>query len=566
MSNNVEAVFTKGRTNIETVSLWQYDYGQVLQIIGIDLPEFYEVHFSNEEHGVSTTTIGNADGVAIPDTYLTSGNAIYAWLYLHTGEDDGETVYEIRIPVRKRASISDSPPTPVQQEAITQAIAALNAASEDARSAAEDAASASRHVETIADGIPATVEEALRQAKDSGNFDGYSPIVSISEITGGHRISIEDAHGTNSFNVMDGEKNDQWKTELPAGLAKKADIIYDTVKDAEIAMVRDGAKEHAVKELKIAINPAQNGWAGCILATAGKNLWKFDSSYTVNSYDVLIDREPYYLPKGTYTFSCIPNITDSSLVVFGYHADGTRTEIARLFANTTRKSETKNITKDIVSIYFVTNAAGTISDIQLELGSIVTSYEPYLGSIYPVTWENEAGTVYGGTLDVINGVVTATRASVDLGTLNWTYNSNQLAMVSSDLNNVGDGQNIICSQYQKIVNIQGGNLSINDKCIAFNKETTVTTGNFASGALVIKDTDYSDAAEFKSAMSGVQLVYELAVPIVYNLQALEDVKTLKGVNNVWADTGKIVSMEYPCDTKLYIDKKFTQLQALILDN
>lgn len=35
--------------------------------------------------------------------------------------------------------------------------------------------------------------------------DGYSPTVSVEEITGGHRVTITDASGAHSFDVMDGK-------------------------------------------------------------------------------------------------------------------------------------------------------------------------------------------------------------------------------------------------------------------------------------------------------------------------------------------------------------------------
>ena len=185
--NIVKAVITKGSKQARTSPLWQYDYGQILQIVGLDLPDAYEVHFSNSENGDSTTSIGNSDGVVIPDAYLQSGENVYAWLYLHTGEDDGETVYHIQIPVRKRAAITDQQPTPVQQDVITQTIAALDAAVES---------------------VPGAIDEALATAKASGEFDGqdgFSPVVSVSEISGGHAVSVTDAEGTETFNVMDGQ-------------------------------------------------------------------------------------------------------------------------------------------------------------------------------------------------------------------------------------------------------------------------------------------------------------------------------------------------------------------------
>ena len=38
--------------------------------------------------------------------------------------------------------------------------------------------------------------------------DGVSPTISVTDITGGHRVSITDKHGTNIFDVMDGEDGD----------------------------------------------------------------------------------------------------------------------------------------------------------------------------------------------------------------------------------------------------------------------------------------------------------------------------------------------------------------------
>ena len=62
--------------------------------------------------------VGNADGVLIPDAMLTSGQNVYAWVFLHTGEDDGETMYAVTIPVQQRPRPTEEEPTPVQQEVL----------------------------------------------------------------------------------------------------------------------------------------------------------------------------------------------------------------------------------------------------------------------------------------------------------------------------------------------------------------------------------------------------------------------------------------------------------------
>lgn len=67
-----------------------------------------------------------------------------------------------------------------------------------------------------ADKLPEAINEALVKAKESGAFDGadgndgsdgvdgVSPVVFVSAITGGHRITITDAAGETTVDVMDG--------------------------------------------------------------------------------------------------------------------------------------------------------------------------------------------------------------------------------------------------------------------------------------------------------------------------------------------------------------------------
>ena len=125
--NTIELQLEEGKVTVAG-SLYQYDYGQRLILLGVELPVAYEVHFSNDTFGNSKTSIGDASGVDIPDEYLLNGNDIHVWLFLHEGESDGETEYHGILHVVKRAQPTDQAPTPVQQSAIDQAIAALHAA------------------------------------------------------------------------------------------------------------------------------------------------------------------------------------------------------------------------------------------------------------------------------------------------------------------------------------------------------------------------------------------------------------------------------------------------------
>lgn len=163
---------------------------------------------------------------------------------------------------------------------------------------------------------------------------------------------------------------------------------------------------------------------------------------------------------------------------------------------------------------------------------------------FSISWQSATGTVYGGKLDVANGVLTVDYGLADLGELYWSYQSSNERFYSNSIMNLikGGTENAISSIY-----------------VLGNTVTTNYTIQVATnGYFYVKDTRYNDAPSFKTAMSGVQLVYELDTPITYQLTPIE-VNTLIGVNNVWTDTGDIISMEYPCDTKLYIDKKISQI-------
>lgn len=136
MSNILRVAFC-GKQQVTAKSLYQYDYGQILKIIDLNLPTAYEVHFSNYERGESTTVLATSNEVTIPDTYLQSGRDVYVWIYLHTSSNDGETEYQIIIPVIKRAKPINETPTPEEQSIITRTIAVLNNAVTESRGSVE---------------------------------------------------------------------------------------------------------------------------------------------------------------------------------------------------------------------------------------------------------------------------------------------------------------------------------------------------------------------------------------------------------------------------------------------
>lgn len=101
--------------------LSQWDYGQVLQVYGLQLPDQTEVHLAEEFGSLSFTVSGRMENgstnVKIPDVLLQSGKNIIAYIYV-CDEEQGETLRTILMPVKKRAkpeNYGGSSLTPMQE-------------------------------------------------------------------------------------------------------------------------------------------------------------------------------------------------------------------------------------------------------------------------------------------------------------------------------------------------------------------------------------------------------------------------------------------------------------------
>lgn len=141
-SNIVIAKFENGES-VLTDPIWQWNYGQVLRIQGLRLPRAVEVHFAmgNTSKTRIGTTVDGVTDVVIPDSLLEQSGRLRAYVYLHTGEDDGETEYDITVPVKARAEPEEYDPGE-EMTALAEAIALLQDDLEQTgadRAAAEEA-------------------------------------------------------------------------------------------------------------------------------------------------------------------------------------------------------------------------------------------------------------------------------------------------------------------------------------------------------------------------------------------------------------------------------------------
>ncbi len=133
--------------------------------------------------------------------------------------------------------------------------------------------------------------------------------------------------------------------------------------------------------------------------TAGANRTAIPSSRAIN------------LPAGTYTFSMVG--TCVNCVIQLRRVTGSPASVD--WINSTRTQTTVTLT-EATACYINVNCATVGVEvnadcyIQLERGSTATDWEPYVAPTdYPETFPVSAGTVYGGTLDIVNGTLTVDR-------------------------------------------------------------------------------------------------------------------------------------------------------------
>lgn len=316
--------------------------------------------------------------------------------------------------------------------------------------------------------------------------------------------------------------------ELAEEIDGKAPVIVNTA-SGPIASFSDGAEDTPLKSCVVSFGPIQEGTGdpgpenirpisgrtGLSAVRCGKNLLPslVDGTYSGNGVTAEVEdgvctfsgtttasgnafiiplSEPYIIPENAYMHylnsvanaSLAPHFEPTSNPAVGFGP--TCSPVNRIFG----MPNSAGITIERARFYISNGVtiSGTFSPMICFTDSAIP-YEPYKGSTYAVNWEAEAGTVYGGTFDVVSGKLTVDRAYIA------SYDGEVLPSTwISDRDVYADG-------------------------------TTPTTG--------------------------AQVVYKLAEPIEYQL-APQEIRTLIGENNIWSNDGD-VSVEFPADTKTYID-------------
>ena len=362
--------------------------------------------------------------------------------------------------------------------------------------------------------------------------------------TGETLLETESVVGATTYTKITGTFTLQEETTIWVSAAFKAS--YSTLYYRN-AMIESGSEATAYAPYSN-ICPI-SGWTGAKVSVNGVNQWDeewelggINSSTGANySSDTVIRSKNYIrvLPNETYYVK-----SPATLVLLAY--DENKNFIKRAWAGyntTTAHNQSFTVPSNVHYIRFNLAATTYNHDISVNYPSTETDYHAYDGNTYSVTWE-EAGTVYGGTLDVTTGelVVTWGKKVFD-GSETWGVESNanfysQTGRGASDSPIFGDDK-MRCSHapsvgayptvtYLNCFISQSGNLNIQ---IPSNVVPHTA-----------EDIKTWVAAQYNSG-TPLTVCFELLAPQTYQLTPTE-VLTLLGENNIFADTGAVEELIY----------------------
>ena len=183
-------------------------------------------------------------------------------------------------------------------------------------------------------------------------------------------------------------------------------------------------------------------------------------------------------------------------------------------------------------------------------GGDVTYYDITLEEAISVSWGTEAGTVYGGTLDVATGVLTIDRVYAEFsgGFELYPYDNH---FFFRSVGSFGDVVNnaIVCDQFpQSEISKSNTNIGIN----------VINSNGFSDARIMIRPEGYATmtAAQFNSMLASapVHVAYRVTNPQTYQL-APHEITTLLGENIFAAAPDDLnVVVDYRADPTLYISK------------
>lgn len=357
--------------------------------------------------------------------------------------------------------------------------------------------------------------------------------------------------------------------ELSNAISQKAPVIINTA-SGDIATFADGADGMPIKHLIANIEPVQSGtgdpspsnvrpitgWTGLSGQACGKNLIDPDEiTIYPNNLRCYVNHNILLKGGATYYFG-------TTIAVKGlYIQTPSGTDLARIYD---RQVLTYTPTEDVyvkLDAYWSSDilpSGGLTKDlVYLSVGTN-EDYAPYQGQTISVSWQSEAGMVYGGTLDVVTGELTVTRVHI---------NASNLAVETA----YGNANAVGIRRYQILCTSKtSGNITSNicKSMTASEMSTAVNTNEYVIGvadagntrfivSIPVTSDSVADAKDWLVDNAAV-FVVPLATPQTYQLDPIT-VNTLLGNNTVYVDCGS-VTVDYPADTGIVVAEQSNAIE------
>lgn len=415
----------------------------------------------------------------------------------------------------------------------------------------------------------AQVDTLLAAKADSASLATVATSGAYADLSG--KPTIDTALDTTSTNAVE---NRAVASEINS---IKSDITVDGSASGDIATFVDGSA-NPLKELKISIEAVQSG-SGDPSPTNVRPITGFSTVDITRTGKNLFD-------KNNVTFSAGVILNDGSISTIGsyIHTDNFINVKAstnyilsgQIISLSTYNSvafydESRAFVDRFVPSIFGINAAFTtpnncryirfnaasdaynVNTIQLEEGTTATTYESYNGNTYNIDWQSTAGTVYGGTLNVKTGELIVTHLKKLGSECVWQVQDISIHVYyTSSFNTIKKegNTNIICDSY-----------ATSNATTVTNMNNLTIKGRASDGNIYIRNDNYTTLENFTSAVANVGIMFELKTPITYQLTPTE-IRSLLGINNVWADCGAITELKYTRDLNLCINDIISRIEVL----
>lgn len=300
-----------------------------------------------------------------------------------------------------------------------------------------------------------------------------------------------------------------------------------------------------------------SGWTECNVSRTGNSIYT-----TENSVDgEFINLDGTIGTNADFLYTDLIDVTDGSVIyakmtnpgniarwtrVHGYDASGVWVQ----------QINATQIQINSSSEYSFTIPTG-IKYIRISIAKSLTNISFELGKVYSITFPSSVGTVYGGTLTINRdgtGKLIVDKAKIIYnGTEAWATNTHADYSYYIPLE---DGYDIWKCNWLKVLESGSGD----------TMEAYEIRMNAARTNMMIRLPAEYDTLEKAVALivqNNIEVVYVLKNANSYDL-TVPQVQLLLGLNNVWADTGDILSMiygagnilsiDYSDNIKFYIDK------------